>query len=296
MLKNLILVLLSLSILFLASNCDRHSESQLLPLTGIDSTQLTQWITYIDKDQNYIVQITETEGITMVYAGNRTALKPDYLRRALTQIGRLQGELILNTVSVQTRDTTNLINPKKIVLQSKTGKTDTIYIGKEFFRGEKQIITYYCTSSHNKGLFLLSLPITGGLMANPIDLSAERIDQLKLPDVRTVNMYPVNDKAYEIIKEGNIFLVDGVPGNINKLNEMISIIESLKFVEDKTPTKTGASFRINIISKQEQISLNAFKINSEEWAISKNNSTTTFATISNQIAAKLFVNKNYFLN
>lgn len=271
-------------------SCDKGGR--LTDLLEMDSASVRSWDVHKVAGNEQFATVFQDSVWQILVDGLYTPADQDYIQRSLRQVNRFQGE----EVNISKAEAGLARDSVILRFTSKDHKTESFLIGKEFFSGEPQKLTYYIAKQGSSTVYKVTLPLVASFLSPPektFSASALRIDMDKL---RSINIVATPGEGYEIYTVDEMALVSGKPAHKPKVDEFLSELARLNFIVSEPGLRAGAQRTMIIQTTDNRYNLLAYKDKDDSWLIERTDLKGRYARATDAQMRTLFPRESFFFN
>jgi len=219
-----------------------------------------------------------------------------YLRRSLQHLSNLQAITELN-IPEKSWDTMKVTDKDTRLILYKDGRpAQEIILGKMFF-GNNNKTTYYVRLKGEDEVYTVQQYLEGSFMVPAEKLRKKQM--VDAPPAKIVELLFLKPEGidFTMLRAGQqAWSIDGILTTDSISNKYINALSNLQVNTFAEPPATGAVLSIQITTYGgRQISLRAYRKNSETWILSSTANTGNYMELKQQDIQNLFPGRQFFL-
>lgn len=234
----------------------------------------------------------------MISVNGGEPAQPDtaYLRRSIQHLTNLQAVTELN-VPRKNWDTLQVTDKDARLIIYKNGKKlQEIILGKMFF-GKNNKTTYYLRLKDEDKIYTVQQYLEGSFKVPTSKLRKKEMVNLHPAQIAEILFLKPEGIDFTMLRAGQTaWSIDGILTNDSIANNFVAILNALNITKfGETPT-TGADLSIQLTTYGgQQVSLRAFRKNSDIWVLSSSSNTGNYMELNQSQIQAIFPGKSYFL-
>ncbi|RYD73592.1 MAG: DUF4340 domain-containing protein, partial [Sphingobacteriales bacterium] len=262
--------------------------------TTIDSWELVPAQT--EKQDAY--RVFKRNGRWLASVRGKEAAEPDtgFLRRSLLHINHLQANKELN-LPEEKWDSLGVTEKSTKLLTFKNGKVvNEIFLGKLFFDEQKKA-TYYVRLKGENKVYTVPQYLEGSLKMPAEKMRKKALVGVPSSQISEIMFLNPNGIDFILKRAGqNAWSINGILTNDSIGENYVFLISQLEIASFGTAPTMGADLSLQITTyKGNQVSLRAYKKNSETWILSSSENTGNYVEVPNDFIQRLFPGREFFM-